>query len=67
MLYSNLKLYFAVGGPFTVFCPTDQAFAKLPPSIIEYLFKSENLRLLQNFLLYHVLLQNLTAAEIVML
>jgi uncharacterized surface protein with fasciclin (FAS1) repeats len=39
-------------GPFTVFAPTDEAFAKLPEGAFEELLKPENLETLQNTLLY---------------
>lgn len=41
-------------GPFTVFAPTNDAFAKLPPGTIEELLKPENKEKLQAILLYHV-------------
>jgi transforming growth factor-beta-induced protein len=41
-------------GPFTVFAPTNDAFAKLPPGTIEELLKPENKETLQMILLYHV-------------
>lgn len=41
-------------GPFTVFAPTDEAFAKLPAGTVEDLLKPENLETLKNILLYHV-------------
>ena len=41
-------------GPFTVFAPTNDAFAKLPPETIESLLKPENRAQLQSILLYHV-------------
>ncbi len=41
-------------GPFTVFAPTDEAFAKLPPGTIEDLLKPENKSQLQAVLTYHV-------------
>ncbi|MGD9632999.1 MAG: fasciclin domain-containing protein [Pirellulales bacterium] len=41
-------------GPFTVFAPTNDAFAKLPPGTIEELLKPENKDKLQAILLYHV-------------
>jgi uncharacterized surface protein with fasciclin (FAS1) repeats len=43
-------------GPFTVFAPTDQAFAKLPEGAVEDLTKPENKGKLQNILEYHVYL-----------
>ena len=41
-------------GPFTVFAPTDEAFAKLPPGTLENLLKPENKDELRKILLYHV-------------
>jgi uncharacterized surface protein with fasciclin (FAS1) repeats len=41
-------------GPFTVFAPTNDAFAKLPPGTIEELLKPENKDKLRAILLYHV-------------
>ncbi|NNE44466.1 MAG: fasciclin domain-containing protein, partial [Gemmatimonadetes bacterium] len=41
-------------GPFTVFAPTDEAFAKLPAGTVESLLKPENVGKLQNILKYHV-------------
>jgi uncharacterized surface protein with fasciclin (FAS1) repeats len=42
-------------GPFTVFAPTDAAFAKLPKGTLESLLKPENKAKLQAILTYHVL------------
>jgi uncharacterized surface protein with fasciclin (FAS1) repeats len=41
-------------GPFTVFAPTNAAFAKLPPGTVEDLLKPENKEKLTKILLYHV-------------
>ena len=41
-------------GPFTVFAPTDEAFAKLPPGTVEDLLKPENKQKLIDILTYHV-------------
>jgi uncharacterized surface protein with fasciclin (FAS1) repeats len=41
-------------GPFTVFAPTDEAFAKLPAGTVDDLTKPENKLKLQNILEYHV-------------
>jgi uncharacterized surface protein with fasciclin (FAS1) repeats len=41
-------------GPFTVFAPTDEAFAKLPAGTVEKLLKPENRDKLKALLLYHV-------------
>lgn len=40
-------------GPFTVFAPTNEAFAKLPPKVVEFLKK--NKEALQEVLKFHVL------------
>ena len=42
-------------GPFTVFAPTDEAFAKLPAGTVEELLKPENKKKLVAILTYHVL------------
>ena len=52
-------------GPFTVFAPTDEAFAKLPSGTVEDLLKPENKEKLQGILLYHVVPGKVTAAEVV--
>ena len=54
-------------GPFTVFAPTDAAFAKLPPGFIDDLLKPENKQKLIHVLLYHVVAGNFTAASIIAL
>lgn len=41
-------------GPFTVFAPTNEAFAKLPPGTVDNLLKPENKEKLRSILLYHV-------------
>jgi len=50
------------GGPFTLFAPTDEAFAKLPPGTVESLIT--NVPALQNILLYHVLDEPRRATEL---
>ena len=52
------------GGPFTVFAPTDTAFAKLPPDVLFYLLEPQNVRVLLRVLLYHIIPINATAAAI---
>jgi uncharacterized surface protein with fasciclin (FAS1) repeats len=50
-------------GPFTVFAPTDDAFAKLPAGTVEDLLKPENLATLQSILLFHVAPGSFKAAD----
>ena len=52
-------------GPFTVFAPTDAAFAKLPKGTVEMLVKPENRAKLQAILKYHVLPARLGSNDIV--
>jgi transforming growth factor-beta-induced protein len=52
-------------GPFTVFAPTDEAFAKLPAGTVESLLQPENLSTLQQILLYHVVPGLNFAADVV--
>ena len=52
-------------GPFTVFAPTDAAFAKLPAGTVDSLLKPENKKKLTDILTYHVVAGNLRAAEVV--
>ena len=52
-------------GPFTVFAPTNSAFAKLPKGTVETLLKPENLKTLQTILTYHVLAGKFSATDIV--
>jgi uncharacterized surface protein with fasciclin (FAS1) repeats len=51
-------------GPFTVFAPTDEAFAKLPAGTVEDLLKPENKDKLVAILTYHVLPGKVMAADI---
>jgi uncharacterized surface protein with fasciclin (FAS1) repeats len=51
-------------GPFTVFAPTDEAFAKLPAGTVEGLLKPENKDKLVAILTYHVLPGKVMAADI---
>jgi len=51
-------------GPFTVFAPTDEAFAKLPPGTIDDLLKPENKQKLVAILTYHVLSGKVMAADV---
>jgi transforming growth factor-beta-induced protein len=52
-------------GPFTVFAPTDEAFAKLPAGTLESLLKPENKQQLIDILTYHVVAGRLPAATVV--
>ena len=54
-------------GPFTVFAPTDEAFAKLPAGTLESLLKPENKSKLAGILTYHVVPGKLMAADVVKL
>ena len=54
-------------GPFTVFAPTDEAFAALPAGTLDSLLKPENKDKLKAILLYHVVSGKVTAADVVKL
>ena len=54
-------------GPFTVFAPTDEAFAKLPKGTLEMLLKPENKAKLAAILTYHVVPGSVKAADVVKL
>jgi uncharacterized surface protein with fasciclin (FAS1) repeats len=54
-------------GPFTVFAPTDEAFAKLPAGTLADLLKPENKDKLRAILTYHVVAGKVTAAKVVKL
>jgi len=54
-------------GPFTVFAPTDAAFAKLPAGTVEELLKPENKAKLTRILTYHVVAGKVLAADVVKL
>jgi len=54
-------------GPFTVFAPTDEAFAKLPAGTVETLLKPENKEKLKEILLLHVVPGSVMAADVVKL
>ena len=51
-------------GPFTVFAPTNEAFAKLPAGTVDNLLKPENKSKLAGILTYHVVSGNLDAKQI---
>lgn len=52
-------------GPFTVFAPTNDAFAKLPDGTVETLLKPENKAKLAGILTYHVVAGKLSASDVV--
>ena len=54
-------------GPFTVFAPTDEAFAKLPTGTLENLLKADNKQQLQKILTYHVVAGQVMAKDVVKL
>jgi uncharacterized surface protein with fasciclin (FAS1) repeats len=51
-------------GPFTVFAPTNAAFARLPAGTVETALRPENRAMLQSVLTYHVVPGRLTAADL---
>lgn len=51
-------------GPFTVFAPTDEAFAKLPAGTVEELLKPENRDKLTAILTYHVVAGKVTSGQV---
>jgi len=51
-------------GPFTVFAPTNEAFAKLPAGTVDTLLKPENKSTLTNVLTYHVVAGRLSAKDL---
>jgi uncharacterized surface protein with fasciclin (FAS1) repeats len=52
-------------GPFTVFAPTNAAFAKLPEGTVGNLLKAENKAMLQAVLTYHVVAGKVKAADVI--
>lgn len=52
---SDLGTFLSSRGPFTVFAPTDSAFAKLPPGALDTLLRPENKDRLQHIVLFHVI------------
>ncbi len=51
---SEMATFLSSKGPFTVFLPTDSAFSKLPPGVLDALLRPENKERLQDILLFHV-------------
>src|SRR6202451_895783 len=54
-------------GPFTVFAPTNEAFAKLPAGTVDTLLKPENKATLTKILTYHVVAGRLSTGDIMKL
>lgn len=54
-------------GPYTIFAPTDEAFAKLPAGTVESLLQPENIETLKAVLTYHVVPGRVPAAKVVKL
>jgi uncharacterized surface protein with fasciclin (FAS1) repeats len=54
-------------GPFTIFAPTDDAFAKLPAGTVETLVKPENKQMLIGILAYHAVAGAVTSGDLVKL
>jgi uncharacterized surface protein with fasciclin (FAS1) repeats len=52
-------------GPFTVFAPTNDAFAKLPEGTVDSLLKAENIETLKSILTYHVVAGKFMAADVI--
>lgn len=52
-------------GPFTVFAPTNAAFAKMPAGTVDTLLKPENKAVLTKVLTYHVVAGKVTAAQLI--
>src|ERR1700754_3197124 len=51
-------------GPYTVFAPTNEAFAKLPAGTVDTLLKPENKAMLTSVLTYHVVAGRMSAADL---
>jgi uncharacterized surface protein with fasciclin (FAS1) repeats len=62
---AGLEEVLTEGGPFTVFAPTDEAFAKLPEGTVEALLKDKEA--LKQVLLYHVVSGEVMAKDVVKL
>ena len=52
-------------GPFTVFAPTDAAFAALPEGLVDALLKPENVEILKDILLFHVISGSTVTSDMV--
>ncbi len=54
-------------GPFTIFAPTNEAFAALPAGTVETLLQPENIETLTDILTYHVVSGRVTSSQVVTL
>lgn len=61
---AGLKEALSAEGPYTVFAPTDEAFAALPEGVLEQLLKPENQEVLVQLLKYHVVSGSVTSSQI---
>ncbi len=61
---AGLDQTLASGGPYTVFAPTDEAFAALPEGVVEELLKPENKEMLVKVLTYHVVAGEQTSGSL---
>lgn len=61
---AGIEEILAQEGPYTVFAPTDEAFAELPPETLEQLLLPENREVLGQLLSYHVVPGAITSSEI---
>ena len=62
---ADLVATLSSAGPFTVFAPTNDAFAKLPQGTVESLLKTENKEALTGILTYHVVAGKFEAAAVI--
>ena len=62
---ANLGETLSGDGPFTVFAPTNDAFAKLPAGTVDMLLKPENIDKLKSILTYHVISGKFDAATVI--
>lgn len=62
---ANLVDALSQEGPFTVFAPVNDAFAKLPEGTVSNLLKEENKSTLQSILTYHVVSGNVKAKDLI--
>lgn len=63
---AEMESLLELSGPFTVFAPTNDAFAKIPSLERKELFKGENKEKLKKVLSYHIVAGNLTASKILL-